>query len=121
VSKGLLGCDAFSGTAERPQSFRHEIEVNADPYDALPDGAAVPILYARSDPSVSRQAQESSHAIFIHEGLLLALLGRERAALVALATGFGPAAHQSCPVPHPLPWRLPSWPMHPPPASWWVM
>lgn len=66
--------DAPTGPAVPPQSFHRDVLVSPERYDALSKGAAVPILYARSNPSVSRLALESSSAILVREALMLALV-----------------------------------------------
>lgn len=49
---------SFSPSGAR-SFFRSEVSVNSELYRALPEGSTVPLRYARSNPSVSRLAQQS--------------------------------------------------------------
>jgi hypothetical protein len=49
---------SFSPSGPR-SFFRSEVSVNPELYRALPEGSTVPLRYARSNPSVSRLAQQS--------------------------------------------------------------
>ena len=53
-----LAYKAPSGPGQPAHSFLSEMDVSAKVYRDLPDGSAVPLRYLRTDPAVSRLAQE---------------------------------------------------------------
>ena len=70
-----LAYDAPSGPGERLRSFRREVSVGADFYNAVRDGRAVPLRSLPTDPAVSRLAEGASFAGIVGAGFVFAMLG----------------------------------------------